>query len=298
MTIASPYPRYRQPLYRPPSEASSLIYQITFGCSHNRCLFCTMYKGKSFAPRPQEEVLEEIRRTAPHFGDTRRVFLADGDACVLPAAELLTVLGELYRLLPALERVTAYATPGNIVRKTEAELRALREAGLNMIYLGFESGSDFILKKIKKGALRNQHAEAVAKAREAGIAISATAILGLGGREYSREHAEGTAALVNSQPPDYLSLLSLLLEPESEREMKEAFGPGWQPLSDRETLEEIETLLGALQPERPVIFRANHASNALALKGTLPQDLPELREMVRKAREGEIAVRPEWMRGL
>ncbi len=292
---------YQMPLYRPPSEANSLIFQVTLGCSFNRCSFCSMYRSKHFETRPIEEVLSEIDSVKRGYGGARRVFLADGDALVCSTDHLLMILDALHEAFPALERVTAYALPNNLRRKSSKELATLRERGLKMIYYGIESGSAEILKRITKGATPQSMVEGLNRAKEAGLSISATVILGLGGRTYWQEHIDETARLVNRLCLDYLSTLQLRLEPIIEGEFMEKFarrGGEFKWQDDIGILEEQMRLITQLEPPAPLVFRSNHASNALPLRGSLPSDRERLLSALMAARAGQIALRPSQMRGL
>ena len=288
---------YDEPLYRPPSEANSLILQVTLGCSHNRCLFCDMYKSKTYTERSLEEIETELDEASAYTG-IRRVFLADGDAMGLPADALLRILEKINNAFPSLQRVSAYASPGNLLDKTPAELKSLSEAGLTLIYIGIESGSDIILKKINKGALFAHHKEAVIKARANGIDVSATLITGLGGGELWREHIEQSARLVSEAAPDFLSTLSLMLSPSVSAEYLAAFNNDFTPQDDRGMLEEERLLIELAEPSETIIFRSNHASNALTLRGRLPDDKEKMIARIESALNGEIGIRPGWMRGL
>lgn len=299
--LMQPAPRYDQPLFRPPSEARSLIVQATLGCSFNRCTFCTMYKAKPFRPRPLAEVLADIEAAACFRPGAARVFLADGDALVLPSADLAAILDKLAMTFPRFERASCYATPINLMRKTPAELAALRAKGLSQVYVGIESGAAATLSRISKGATPATIAEAIERAGAAGMAVSATVILGLGGRRLWREHIDGTADLINRAPPDYLSTLQLRLDDEAVAEFVARFerdGTPFEEQDDAGVLAEQERLLRRLDPPRPVTFRSNHASNCLPLAGTLPQDRDRLVATVAQARTGAPMLRPEFLRGL
>lgn len=292
---------YDMPLYRPPSEGDNLIIQATLGCSFNRCGFCSMYRDKSYQARPLEAVAEDIRRAARLWPQAHRVFLADGDALTLPTDHLHAILDLLHAHLPHLARVSAYATPANLLKKSPAELEGLRARKLSLVYVGVESGDPGVLRRITKGASAQGIVTALTRAREAGIKTSATVILGIGGRTHWRAHVEGTAAVVNAAPPNFLSTLQLYLEPRQEADFLETFarqGDAFAPQDDRGVLEELETLLTLLEPPRPVIFRSNHASNALPLAGTLPKDGPRLAAAVAAARRGALGLRPVHRRGL
>ena len=293
---------YHMPLFRPPSEGDNLIVQATLGCSYNQCSFCSMYKGKSFTARPLEQVFDHIDNLARAVegwqNPVRRVFLADGDAFCLPTDHLLALTQKLAARFPALARVSAYASPLNLLKKSPEDLVRLKAAGLSLLYIGIESGADAVLRRVAKGITAERLAEAMTKARAAGIKLSATVILGLGGAGFSAEHAAQTAALINRAPPNYLSTLQLTLMPDAAPGFMARWDNRFQPLDDDGVLAEQEALLAALAPPVPVIFRSNHASNCLALAGTLPKDHSRLLAEIAQARMGAGALRPPWMRGL
>lgn len=292
---------YSEPLYRPPSEANSLIFQITEGCSFNCCSFCSMYRSKSFSEKPLTEVMVEILEMSEVHPHTKRVFLADGDALVRSVSDLLFILDALYQAFPSLERVSSYAQPANLLRKTMTELALLRRHGLQFIYYGVESGSSELLKRITKGATPEMMVEGLNKASEAGLLISATVILGLGGEQLWKEHVDGTAELVNKSKLDYLSTLQLTLEPPVYDEFIEKFqrkGGLFTPQSDGGILREQARLIEKLRPAKRLVFRSNHASNALALKGVLPEDTERLLAELSEASKDSSQLRPSWMRRL
>ena len=205
--------QYEGAVYRPPSEARSLIIQVTVGCAHNGCTFCTMYKDKKFRIRSKEEIFRDLREMAEVYGDyPLRIFLADGDALTLPTEMLLAILAEIHRLFTKVQRVTAYGTALDVIRKSEEDLTALKDAGLAMIYMGAESGDEDILKWVKKGITRDQMIQAGEKLHRTGIELSLTLISGLGGRQYLQEHARESAWLVSRMKPEYLGFLTLMLE--------------------------------------------------------------------------------------
>lgn len=289
---------YDMPLFRPPAEGDNLIIQATLGCSFNQCSFCAMYRSKRYIERPLAAVCADIRQAAADWPDARRVFLADGDALALPTEHLLAILRQLAAALPRLTRVSCYATPGNIQRKSAEELALLREYKLNLLYFGLESGSDLILKKITKGATQRRMAEVLHKAHASGMKVSATVILGLGGSKHSDEHIDGTIALLNSAPVTYLSTLQLHLDASLEEEFQRKYGEPFEMPGDLAILQEQERLISGLNPPQPVVFRSNHASNALALAGNLPRDKEKLLRQVREAMAGNRPLRPYYMRGL
>lgn len=299
--------RYDMPLYRPPSEGANLIIQATLGCSFNRCSFCSMYRSKSYRPRPLEDVFADIAVAARDWPDAHRVFLADGDAMVLPTDHLLALCRRLAEAFPHLQRISAYATPANLLKKTDEELQALKAAKLSLVYVGIESGDAEILRRITKGATPQGIIKAVTKAKDNGLKVSATVILGLGGEALWEQHITGTAAVLNACAPTYASTLQLFLQEERVEDFLETYNrrgdPVFIPRDDAGILEELDRLLTLLNPERPVIFRSNHASNALPLAGSLPKDAPRLRSevaAVRRAlsRGNDSAIRPRWVRGV
>jgi hypothetical protein len=296
------YPvRYDRPLYRPPSEGQSLIIQATIGCSFNRCTFCSMYKTKAFRARPLSELWVDIENAAQCWPGATRIFLADGDALVLPTETLAVILDKLAAAFPKLERVSCYATPINLTHKSISELAGLQAKKLSLVYVGVESGAADILNRIRKGATPKTIAAAFDRAHQAGLRTSATVVLGLGGTQVWREHIEGTAAVINQAPPDYLSTLQLRVNDDEVTEFVTRFerdGIRFEEQSDAAILEEQELLVRSLDPPRPVTFRSNHASNCLPLAGTLPDDRELLLATIAAARAGAPVLRPEFIRGL
>ncbi len=283
-------------VYRPPSEARSLIVQVTIGCAHNACTFCTMYKDKKFRIRKKEEVLEDFQTAYDNYGDNiRRIFLADGDALIVKTPDLLDILNFIKEKFPSAERVTSYGTPGDILRKSEDELKSLAEAGLGMVYMGAESGDAVTLKDINKGVSREEIIEAGKKLRRAGIQSSITLISGLGGRARRKEHAVESAKLISDIRPDYVGFLTLMLDESTEIYRKIAAGE-MELLTPDEVVEEMRLFLTNVDSPGTV-FRANHASNYVVLKGNLNEDIEG---MLRKLDEVEEAgkYRPERVRSL
>ncbi len=288
--------RYQPPVFRPPSEADSYILQITYGCSHNRCTFCAMYRTKTFRARPFSEIKEDILEAARVDSQIRRVFLADGDAMVLSTPKLLEILKLLNENFKSLERVAIYADAHGILRKTAEELAALREHKLSIVYLGLESGSDKVLSAINKGITATEMCDAITKARSAQIQTSVIALLGIGGVSDSAEHARETARVVSQMSPDYFSALTLTLVEGTELFDSERNGT-FQALSPEASLQELGEMLAQIQPTTPIIFRTNHASNYVTLRGTLPQDREAMLSKIHLALKNK-ALKPEWMRGL
>ncbi|MDD2781453.1 radical SAM protein [Sulfuricurvum sp.] len=288
---------YSFPLYRPPAEADNIIIQATLGCSHNRCSFCTMYKTKRYTIRPFNEVQQEVEALAHAYPNANKVFLADGDALALQTDHLAKLLRLLKTSFPRLTRVSLYATAQNFLEKSVDELKELRAVGLSLAYFGIETGNDELLNNIDKGVNADQIIEALHRAYQANIKISATVILGIGGIEYTREHIHDTAKLINATPITYLSTLQLGLEEGAKERFLKAFD-SFTPLNDLQILHEQRELLSLINPPQKIIFRSNHASNALHLSGTLPKDSKKLMAQIDDAlRVGEGALIPKWFRG-
>lgn len=292
---------YSYPLYRPPSEANSLIFQVTEGCSFNRCSFCSMYREKSFNEKPLENILTEIQLTARSHVHTKRIFLADGDALYRNTKTLLEILRVLYETFPQLERVSSYALPNNLLTKTSSELLALKNAGLTLLYYGIETGSTNLLKCITKGATPAKMKTGLQKAANAGMYISATVILGIGGQHHWQEHIEQTADLINALTLTYVSTLQLTLDDAIKEEFIQKFhrqNREFSPQNDLCILQEQALLISLISPKKNVIFRSNHVSNALPLKGVLPQDKEKILAQLHAATCDETQLVPKWLRGL
>jgi len=288
---------YDAPLYRPPSEARSLIFQVTLGCSFNECSFCDMYRSKEYSERPWEEIKSEIDMMAAIVPDTTRVFLADGDALNLDAEYMVRIVKYIYEKFPKLERISCYAMPMNILKKTPEELKKMHDAGLTMFYLGIESGSDIVLKKVTKGATSKTIIKSVNKAKNAGYTMSCMVILGLGGKKYSTDHIQGTADVINACSPQYVGALTLYLENGIKDEFLKKFEGEFSRLNDDEALNELEELLAKIDTKEEIIFRANHGSNAYTIKGTFPQDKQKMLDQIRWMKEHPEIVRPQGLRG-
>jgi radical SAM superfamily enzyme YgiQ (UPF0313 family) len=292
--------RYIEPVFRPPSESESLILPVTDGCSWNECTFCEMYTApqKKFKAREEAEVLESIRLTGERYGDqVRRVFLADGDALVMPTRRLLAVLEAIRTHMPAVRRISSYCLPRNLRKKSQTEIDELKAAGLSMVYVGAESGDDQVLAAVKKGETFETTCEALEKLGKAGITRSVMILNGLGGKVYSKQHAENSARLANATQPEYLATLVVSF-PKGEQRFRADF-PEWEPLSQPELFVEMQQLLSGLELKRTV-FRSDHASNWLILKGTLGTDKERLLAQVAQAINApdNANLRPAWARGL
>ena len=283
-------------IYRPPSEAYSLILQVTVGCAHNHCTFCTMYKEKSFHVKPLREVEEDLKEARSYYGNrSLRIFLADGDALVLSQEKLCTILRLCRQYFPKTERITSYGTAQDILRKSKEELQELHELGLDMIYLGAESGSPEILEHIHKGVTVEEYVRAAERLRGTGIRLSVTLISGLGGQKMLEEHAVASAKLITAMKPDYLGFLTLLLEPGAPM-LQEVKAGTMQLLTPAQVLEEMELFLTHVD-SKGTVFRSNHASNYISLAGNLNRDIPAMLEKIQKSRERD-AFKNESMRRL
>ena len=288
--------RYYGAVYRPPSEAYSLIVQVTYGCSHNTCAFCSMYKEKRFALRPLDEVLEDFHIARQTYRHVDKVFLADGDALVRKASELYTILDTIRELFPECQRVTSYASPASIRIRTDEELQTLRAKGLTMVYMGLESGCDEVLKLMHKGHMSDEIVAMGQKVRRNGIALSVTAITGLGGPELLERHAIETAKAFNAMNPEYIGMLTLMVEPGTPLYDWVRDGE-FQLLTQPQVLRETRLLVENLDSPGSV-FRMNHASNCLVLKGTLNQDKEAMLRTIDAAEHDLSRLRPEEWRGL
>lgn len=275
--------RYEGTVYRPPSEARSLIIQLTIGCARNTCTFCAMYKDKNFRIRPLEEVVEDLYMAREYYKNIpiRRVFLADGDALIVKTKDLLYILEKVKEIFPECERISMYGAPKDILGKTDEELKLLKDAGLDMIYMGIESGDDEVLKFVKKGATQAEIIEAGKKIKKAGMVISVTLISGLGGKRYLKEHALGSAKVITEMKPEYVGFLTLLVE-EGTPMYDQLQNGEIELLRPQEVLEEMRLFISNVDSEGTV-FRANHASNYIPLGGTFNRDKEALLMQIEEA---------------
>jgi radical SAM superfamily enzyme YgiQ (UPF0313 family) len=294
------YLNYIEPLFRPPSEARSLILQVTNGCSWNHCTFCEMYTlpQKQFRPKDEGQIEEEIRALGATGVPLRRVFLADGDVMTLSVRRLEQILRLIRQHLPSVERVASYCLPRNVRRKSLEELTHLRELGLTLVYVGCESGDDEVLAMVRKGETFASSLESLNKLQAAGIRRSIMILNGLGGVQWSEQHAVHSAELMNQAQPEFLSTLVVSFPTGMER-FQEGYGGAFEPLSQPQLFEEMELLLSTLELN-DTVFRSDHASNYLSLKGTMNRDKEALLKIVRSAihRPGSVPLRQEWQRGL
>lgn len=290
--------RYVGKLYRPPSEANSYILQATIGCSWNKCAYCDMYRDKpTFSIRPIEETLADIRMAAESFGDrVKKVFVADGDALCMDTDSWNRILLACRDHFPRLRRVSCYAMASNILDKSSAELERLRALGLELLYIGPESGDDVTLRRIVKGSTHAEHAEAARRAKAAGMALSAIFLLGAGGVERSVEHARASARLVTEMDPEFVSALTLTVIPGTPMAKLESSGRFERPDVEG-LLRELRILVAEAAPT-DAVFRTNHASNYLPIGGRLPSDRDAILEVIDAALAGKVPMRPEEWRGL
>ena len=288
--------KYVGSVYRPPSEARSLIVQVTYGCSHNTCAFCSMYKEKRFSIRALDEVLADFQEARRLYPRIEKIFLADGDALVRKAGELEIILDTIRTLFPECGRVTSYASPDSIKIRTDEELQMLRAKGLTMVYMGLESGCDPVLETMRKGHDAAFLVEMGQKVRRNGIALSVTAITGLGGPALLERHAVETAAAFNAMNPEYIGMLTLMVEPGTPLYDWVEDG-SFRLLAPAEDLRETRLLVEHLDSPGSVV-RMNHASNYLALRGTLNADQAAMLAQIRQAEADLSLLRPEEWRGL
>lgn len=287
---------YDYPLYRPPSEANSIIFQVTLGCSFNKCSFCNMYRTKEYSERPWEEIKSEIDIVSKSYPQTERIFLADGDAINLSTEKLVQILDYIKEKFPNLERISCYAMPKNLLQKSPDELTLLNRKGLDMLYIGIETGNDILLKKITKGATSKSIIDACNKAKKSGFIISCMIILGIGGKKYSMDHMKETARVVSDVSPNFLAALTLIIEDGVYDEFMKKFSEPFETLDDTMILSELELLLNNINPISPIVFRANHASNVYSIGGNLPEDKEKMLAVVRSLKEHPELLKPKVLR--
>ena len=298
---------YVEPIYRPPSEGGSLLIQATIGCSsaaQGHCYFCGSWlidrelPQKKFRIRPAKDVMQDLDEARGQTGPgVRRIFLLDSNAMIMRAGALEQIGRHAYSLFPSLERVSVYACASDILRKSDEDLKRVRNAGISLLYLGLESGNEAVLKMHNKGVSAEDTVFACSRAKEAGFEISITVILGLGGKKMSHAHAVDTGLIVSRIHPHYLGALTLMVVPGLPVEAWISRGD-FQLLSQEEIIDELGEMLRHIETDREIILRTNHASNYLPLGGTLPRDKERLLRTIREAREQRVPLRPEHMRGL
>lgn len=262
-------------LYRPPSEAFSLILQITIGCSHNKCSFCSMYKGVQFHIKPFEQIKAEIDYFRSRAKYVNRIFLADGDALIVPTEKLIEILKYIKNIFPECERISTYASPKSLELKSEDELKKIKDNGISLLYIGAESGSDEVLKNINKGVTSKELGDLILKAKKVGFKTSVTFIVGILGEKDFREHAVATGNFISRCEPDYVGILSLMLE-ENTTIYQEWLKGNFKEADGIDILKEIKLIIENINVTSNIIFRSNHASNYINLKGNLPEDKKRL----------------------
>lgn len=287
--------RYEGMIYRPPSEAYSLIVQVTIGCSQNHCIFCNMFKEKRFRIRDMDDVIQDLQDARDHYRYVEKIFLADGDALICKMEDLERILQFIQKNFPECKQVTLYGSPRSILMKKKEELERLRKLGISMVYMGLESGNDEVLAYMKKGVTAKEMIEAAHKIKDAKIRLSVTAISGLGGRRLWREHAKDTGIVLSQMNPDYIGLLTLMIEEDLPLMNKIREGD-FELLSPYDILIETKEMLKYLDCPH-CIFRSNHASNYVNLRGTLNDDKDAMIKMLEEAINGNIHLKSEWMRG-
>ncbi len=288
--------QYEGTIIRPPSEAGSIILQVTVGCSHNRCTFCGAYRDKTFRVKDRQTIARDLAFAARYCRRQKTVFLADGDVLVLPHARLVELLGQIRASLPWVRRISLYANCRDILRLDVDQLRELRSLGLGRIYMGLESGDDTVLKAVHKGADARSMVRAGRQVREAGLFLSVSCLLGLGGVERSREHALATARVLGRMEPSQIAVLTLMLLENTVLGRAAAEGRFVLP-PPAQLFAELRTLVAAIEVKRAQ-FQANHASNYFSLDGRLPRDREKFLAIIDRALEGHLALKPEPLRAL
>jgi radical SAM superfamily enzyme YgiQ (UPF0313 family) len=287
---------YQGPIYRPPSEADSVLLQVTTGCSHNKCNFCGMYKGQRFTIKPEEVIFADIDYAAHHFPHARRLFLCDGDALILPQSRLLAILERIKSRLPLITRVGIYANSKSLKSKTVGDLQDLRRLGLGIAYMGLESGDDLTLTGINKGATSTQMIAMGKKAKTAGIRLSVTVLLGIAGAARSEIHAVETGRVLSAIDPDYVGALSLMIEPGTLLHAEYQAGRFAMP-EPLAILRELRTMIAATELSSG-LFHANHASNYLPIRAKLPEEKSKTLALIDQALAGHLSLKPEFLRAL
>lgn len=289
--------RYEGSIYRPPSEAYSLLIQVTIGCSHNTCTFCTMFKDKKFRVRPIEDVFEDLEMARRAYPLVEKIFLCDGDALCLSNEKLMRILTRIAELFPECKRVSVYGTARDINRKSDEELKELLDAGMEMIYMGAESGSQAVLDKIHKDVTVREQIDAVKKAERVGIKMSVTFISGLAGLEGWEDHAIATGKMITEMNASYASLLTLMLDPAAPI-MKDIESGEMTLLTPEQVVGETYLLLENAMPKKSCVFRSNHASNYISLRGNLPEDRQRMLAQLKVAMENTGLLKDERFRML
>ena len=289
--------RYEGDIYRPPSEAYSLLVQVTIGCTHNKCTFCKMFKNKKFRVRALEEVLEDLAWARARYSRVERMFLCDGDALALSNRRLMPILEYIKENFPECERVTIYGRANDVNKKSAEEMKELYDAGITMVYIGAESGSDEVLKAVNKGVTRQELIDAVRKIEGCGMEASVTFISGLAGKDGWEDHAIQTGTMITEMNPSYVGLLTLIVEPNVP--MYDDIQSGkLRLLSPEEVMQETLLMLEHTHVDKKCVFRSNHASNYVSLRGDLPQDKEKMMDMLKKAMSNHDMFKHEMFRAL
>ncbi len=287
---------YEGMVIRPPSEANSILLQVTVGCSHNKCTFCGTYKGERFKIKSDDIIMEDIAFAAQNCRRQNRVFICDGDALIIPQKRLIKILTEIEKQLPWVERVSLYANTKGIKMKTVEELKELRQHNLQLAYMGLETGDDETLKNIRKGASAAHMIEMGQKIRSAGIRLSLTVLLGIAGRQRSQTHAKATGEVLSAIDPEFVGALSLMLIPGTP--LHDDYEAGdFELVGSEEMLAELRTMLAHTDLSNG-LFHANHASNYLPVRAKLPEDKEKTLQQIDEALAGKVALRPEFLRAL
>jgi radical SAM superfamily enzyme YgiQ (UPF0313 family) len=287
---------YEGNIIRPPSEADSIILQVTVGCSHNKCTFCGTYKGERFRIKDTSVIDEDIRYAARNYSFLRRLFLADGDALIIPQDKLVWIFKRIREEMPWIQRIGLYGNAKSIMMKSPEQLDELKGLGLGIVYLGLESGDPKVLRDIRKGATAEKMIAAARRVREAGIKLSVTVLLGIAGREGALDHARLTGEVLSAMDPNYVGVLSLMVLPNTEIGRKVQAGE-FEILSPLELLKELREMLAHTRMSRG-LFLSNHASNYLPIKVKMPADREKALALIDRALSGDVGLKPEWMRGL
>ncbi len=287
---------YEGMIIRPPSEANSILLQVTVGCSHNKCTFCGTYKGVRFKIKDEAIIDKDIQYAAENFPFLKRLFITDGDALILPQPKLTGILTRIREKMPWIQRVGLYGNAKSILRKSLEELQELRDLGLGIVYLGLESGDAQVLREIRKGVSPERMIEAGQKIRAAGIRLSVTALLGIAGPERSLQHARATGQVLSAMDPNYVGVLTLMILPNTELGDKSERGE-FHLMQLPGLLRELREMLFYTDLARG-LFLSNHASNYLALKVKMPSEKEKALALIDKALQGDVRLRPEWSRAL
>ena len=289
--------RYEGDIYRPPSEAYSLLVQVTIGCTHNGCTFCKMFKNKKFRVRPLEEVLEDLAWARQRYSRVERMFLCDGDALALSNRRLMPILEYIKENFPECQRVTIYGRANDVNKKTEEEMKELYDAGITMVYIGAESGSDKVLKEVNKGVTRQELIDAVRKIEDCGMQASVTFISGLAGKDGWEDHAIQTGTMISEMNPSYVGLLTLIVEPNVP--MFDDIQSGkLRLLTPEEVMQETLLMLEHTHVDKTCVLRSNHASNYVSLRGDLPRDKEKMMNQLRNAMSNKDMFKNEMFRAL